>query len=862
MKKILILSSNPRRDLNLEREVGDLITAVQRLGKFEVRLRLAVRPEELQLQLLEYKPEIVHFCGHGAGEQGLVLQDENGREQFVSTESLSGLFKIFSNDIDCVVLNACDSDCQAEVIVAHINYVVGMNQEILDKAAYIFAVGFYQGLGFGKSIEQAYELGCNAIQLQLFDTINSRANNSNTYRKLGHVDLNTQTTLPEHLKPILRKKSTLPSSPSVVSSTEAVHPSASSTSPNLPPDFVEVIEQEIERKDYKDKAREAYDNFGLLSAANVTSFTKEHKQQQRKIVLSKVKEFWIEGFLKPSLQGNAVISLDLKARPDAIYDLSHGIEALSVELDESFEELRTTRIYEEMGQGRTLLILGNPGGGKTIALLQLAQRLVERSEQDLSLPIPVVFNLSSWGKDRKPIVDWLIDELREKYQVPQSLSELWIKQQQLILLLDGLDEVKKDYRNDCVKALNQFIISYPFTEIAVCSRVRDYEELEVHLKISIAICLQPLSSEQVHEYLDKAGNNLEGLKLLLKRDIKISILAQTPLILNLMIQAYRGWSVEDLRNAILNEDENLTKKHLFDTYIKFKFKQKTSSEYLEKEVRRWLSWLAAQMVKEKQTIFFIEKMQPSCLANRSEIRIYQISKAIFISPIMALLLGSMLGMIFFPMLISALLVNKENMILKENIILVEHVNWSWKIKFFLVGFLIFLLINLLTISMFGRLIPDKVNLINFNLLIDGLIGCLWLGLISGVNLINFTEVNQRTIPNQGIWTSARNGLISELIFVLVFGRFGWQAGQNINSPIRTLGMMLGLGLLYGLKMGGVACIQHFNLRLILHHKKRIPWNYARFLDFASERYLLRKVGGGYIFFHRMLMEHFARMESD
>ena len=39
-----------------------------------------------------------------------------------------------------------------------------------------------------------------------------------------------------------------------------------------------------------------------------------------------------------------------------------------------------------------------------------------------------------------------------------------------------------------------------------------------------------------------------------------------------------------------------------------------------------------------------------------------------------------------------------------------------------------------------------------------------------------------------------------------------------------------------------------------------PWNYARFLDYATERLFLQKVGGGYIFIHRMLLEHFAQMD--
>jgi hypothetical protein len=70
------------------------------------------------------------------------------------------------------------------------------------------------------------------------------------------------------------------------------------------------------------------------------------------------------------------------------------------------------------------------------------------------------------------------------------------------------------------------------------------------------------------------------------------------------------------------------------------------------------------------------------------------------------------------------------------------------------------------------------------------------------------------------------------------------------------------GPIFGLIFGGGVCIQHFNLRLILYKKDRIPWNYARFLDYASERLLMKKVGGGYVFYHRMLMEHFARIEPD
>ncbi|PSO79721.1 MAG: NACHT domain-containing protein, partial [Cyanobacteria bacterium QS_5_48_63] len=64
------------------------------------------------------------------------------------------------------------------------------------------------------------------------------------------------------------------------------------------------------------------------------------------------------------------------------------------------------------------------------------------------------------------------------------------------------------------------------------------------------------------------------------------------------------------------------------------------------------------------------------------------------------------------------------------------------------------------------------------------------------------------------------------------------------------------GLLIGL-VAGAACIQHFVLRALLWRQGVVPWNYARFLDYATERCFLQKVGGGYIFVHRLLLEHFA-----
>ena len=205
MKKILILASNPKgtATLDLDRELRELREGLRRSpnrDEFKIETREAVRPSDLRRAMLEVQPQIVHFCGHGTGVQGLILEDEDGQERLASTEALSDLFRIFSNQVECVLLNACYSKEQAQSIVHHINYVIGMSREVQDDAAISFTIGFYDAMGAGESVERAFEVGRNAV---LFEACERKPK----YRKLLLV--NDESEVAESLKdfaPILLKK--------------------------------------------------------------------------------------------------------------------------------------------------------------------------------------------------------------------------------------------------------------------------------------------------------------------------------------------------------------------------------------------------------------------------------------------------------------------------------------------------------------------------------------------------------------------------------------------------------------------------------------------------------------------------------
>jgi hypothetical protein len=170
-KKILILTANPRDTDELRlgeeaREIAEGLELAQQRDNFEIITRWATRPADLQRALMKFKPAIVHFSGHGIGEQGLALEDNSGNLKLVSTEALSELFELFSGSVECVVLNACYSEVQAEAICQHIDYVVGMNQAIEDRTAIKFATGFYDALGAGFPIDKAFKLGRNRVNLE------------------------------------------------------------------------------------------------------------------------------------------------------------------------------------------------------------------------------------------------------------------------------------------------------------------------------------------------------------------------------------------------------------------------------------------------------------------------------------------------------------------------------------------------------------------------------------------------------------------------------------------------------------------------------------------------------------------------
>jgi hypothetical protein len=169
--KILFLAANPEdtESLRLDEEIRAIQKKI-RMADFrdslEFVVRGAARRDDLLEALNEVRPNVVHFSGHGSKAGEIYLEDDQKTANPISKEVLADLFRVANDhkNIKLVILNACYSKKQAEEIVKSVDFAVGMSRDVPDEAARVFAASFYSALGYGKSIQNAFEQGKHTIR--------------------------------------------------------------------------------------------------------------------------------------------------------------------------------------------------------------------------------------------------------------------------------------------------------------------------------------------------------------------------------------------------------------------------------------------------------------------------------------------------------------------------------------------------------------------------------------------------------------------------------------------------------------------------------------------------------------------------
>lgn len=667
-------------------------------------------------------------------------------------------------------------------------------------------------------------------------------------------------------------------------------------------------------------------------------------QRSRRVLIEKVRRFWVDGLLAPLHNEQTFINLKLECvnetinHPwDDVLDGRHNADAANI-----YRAFRNA--------DRALLILGAPGAGKTINLVELANYLLAMADEDEHQPIPVILNLSSWAEKQLPIGEWAVEEMIAKYQMPRRIGRSWLADDRLLFLLDGLDEMPSERRPNCIAAINDFRQTHGLADLAVCCRQAAYE-IAVHddnarLQLNGAVLIRPLTTTQIRQYAPPS------LVEAIFEDEALLEIAQSPLNLNMMQTAFNG------RHGESPETTTFTRSALFDQYVQRMFeRQQTKRGNLvdTAELSAQLSWLARQMGRHNQSLFLIEQMQPSWLGNDSHafagngrlqwlylflshtgipvvlgtlinwsfiqligfnppyIKIHFLTQfsaifgittepinqlfSLFWLNVGAALLATMTSGLFFlwrqrrgdearidqrlgglqlllesgaawtAVTIPLLRTDELPLALffggmaafgqiltfgglqygqsfQTEIRIRGALKWSWRNAFILgaVGGTLSLIWSAIIWLRNPAAVEGMTNLLNMGL---------FFFLLGGLT-DKRTEIRNR--PNEGMWIAAQNGLKAALVTgvpsVLLTA-----VTVNLYSGLHT-GLVL--GILAGTVHGFNDLLKHFILRLLLWRGRHVPLNYAQLLDCAADCVLLQKVGGGYTFRHRLLLDHFAQ----
>jgi hypothetical protein len=262
----------------------------------------------------------------------------------------------------------------------------------------------------------------------------------------------------------------------------------------------------------------------------------------------------------------------------------------------------------------------------------------------------------------------------------------------------------------------------------------------------------------------------------------------------------------------------------------------------------WLYWLASKLKQDNTAEFSIESIQPFWLESALQRRVYQIlvglSTGLLIGLIYGLTTGWMgagIGGVSYGLILG----------FTQEIYPVARMKFSLE-------YARFQLLKSVLEGLWWGLIYGVIDAFICQLIwggdegmwgmIQAMIWGLVEGLIWGVCVPEFNNVNNVTIRNYGIRESAKNAAVFTLI-----GGVGWMllyvlVLMGVNEPLDIYSVFLdgvSSGLFFGIYVGGLACVQHFVVRLILWWNGCIPWNYAQFLDYAASRGLLERDGRCY-----------------
>lgn len=360
--------------------------------------------------------------------------------------------------------------------------------------------------------------------------------------------------------------------------------------------------------------------------------------------------------------------------PLAVQAQSDGVKPLqargepSVPLDGSTED----KVWHYFNlSGQQLLILADPGGGKSTQLYLLGSHLVKAAFialESVTLqstpsfwkrvlkvppfwqghilndgfpPLPLILDLSTWPINKWEIEDWLVSEIRRIFEIRRKTALNWIRDRKIIPLLDALDVMDVVDRASCVLKINTYVASNSSRPMVVCCRQNEYENTlfkghtRIQLNLRQAVFMPRLQQAQVYTILGqisssyrrdtgdpKAQATAEIIDELIRRmkDAQVQGVMealQTPLLLSLSIMNLLNYSSVQIQQIVRDNtaDQNGIagiESILFDGYVRTMLQRNGHPDDLIAPTEEVLSWLGYEMRRNKkqdQLTFYISDLQ-------------------------------------------------------------------------------------------------------------------------------------------------------------------------------------------------------------------------------------------------------------
>ncbi|HPH19256.1 MAG TPA: NACHT domain-containing protein [Haliscomenobacter sp.] len=537
--------------------------------------------------------------------------------------------------------------------------------------------------------------------------------------------------------------------------------------------------------------------------------------------------------------------------PDYLHFAKDIVEQQSIEGD----------LVATLKKHQHLLIIGNPGAGKTTQLLELAKAWLENGENE---KIPVIFNLAAWNADAQRFDEWLQAALVSGYGFSKALAREAIFKGKILPLLDGLDEVGRDIhsslqgrlRSQCLKSIDNYLSLFDVNYLVICSRRKEYAAA-ADAPVKATVLVNPLSPDEIKRTLKAAlaqkistkdETAATTLLNLLSKHPSLETVLCTPFYYNIALEVF------DVRTGIreLPAEGTALQEYLVEQFVAEKLAQTPNPKgFTEAKTRHYLAWLAVVLNAESRVNFELVDFQPRHLdKKRRDNLVFGLFCGLGNTFVFGFVFGlSVVSVIYFVLgLVFGLVIA---FVLGLDVTPIEVIKIKWSNLTNKSVWLNFLVLGLVLGLVFGLTYGSVNGLVN--------------GLVLGLSL----SLSHGLIEDTSSFSSVKmpyHRFISEIAFTvypcMFFALLTLLPTIYADRAIPTFFdflYYLELGLLFGvfICLLVIAFSKHLILRLCLYWEKKLPLRWVSFFSYATAARILEQDGGQWRFRHQILQDYFA-----